>query len=453
MSFDKTHYFKVFLIFIIITSYFFGFTLRENLSGGAESDFINFTWPAIQGFQNDFLDSIKNYGKFHEGAWPMFHILNAYLNPFTFSEIAFQFSITIISILNFFIFENIVRNKFQINRVDSFLLSSIILLLPIFRSSAFWGLTENFGWLFLLIAIKIYLKIEDYLDKKILNKKVLINILFLCLFSSFALYTRQYLIFFSIFLILDLIFIKKNLKALTIFLVFFSFFSIPGFILIYLWGGLYDSANFTMVFSYGPTDDLFDYHHPKFIVKNLPFLFSFFALYLMPFFFIEMKTFGFFKIIKKYFPSFIIVFLIMNFFNFFDFLEYLKSIDTGGGAILKLNYILFKNNIIFFILFVSIGFSLFYEILKQNFKFNTILFLTLLVFCLPYIILQEYYEPLILFAVFLLFHHNYDFLFDKKNNFSILIIVLYYAGYLIGSIYYRYFFFTNIEDWKIFIEG
>ena len=143
----------------------------------------------------------------------------------------------------------------------------------------------------------------------------------------------------------------------------------------------------------------------------------------------------------------------MNFINFFDFLEYLKSIDTGGGAILKLNYILFKNNIIFFILFVSIGFSLFYEILKQNFKFNTILFLTLLVFCLPYIILQEYYEPLILFVVFLLFQHNYDFLFEKKNNFSILIIVLYYAGYLIGSIYYRYFFFTGIEDWKIFIEG
>jgi len=119
MSFGKLYYLKILLIFFIITSYFLGFGLRENAAGGAEGDFINFTWPAIQGFKIDFLDSIKNYGKFHEGSWPMFHILNAFLNPFTYSEISFQFSITIISILNFFLFESIIRSKFKIERIDS----------------------------------------------------------------------------------------------------------------------------------------------------------------------------------------------------------------------------------------------------------------------------------------------------------------------------------------------
>ena len=84
-----------------------GFFLRENTSGGAESDFVNATWPAIQAIKENFYFSIKNYGKFGDGSWPMFHILNALFNPFTFSEYFFQLSITFVSLLNFFIFESL----------------------------------------------------------------------------------------------------------------------------------------------------------------------------------------------------------------------------------------------------------------------------------------------------------------------------------------------------------
>ena len=89
----KIDLFKILLLFLIILSYFVGFFLRENSAGGAESDFIYHTWPAIQGLKEDFFLSIKNFGKFGEGSWPMFHILNAFINPFTETQFSFQFSI------------------------------------------------------------------------------------------------------------------------------------------------------------------------------------------------------------------------------------------------------------------------------------------------------------------------------------------------------------------------
>ena len=140
---------------------------------------------------------------------PLFHILNAYLNPFTYNEKSFQLSICAISFLNVIFFSQILKQKYKIKTIDSYLYSSIFLILPFFRSSAFWGLTENLGWLFLILTIKFYLVVYK-------NK---VNIFFTCLFSSLALYTRPYLIFFPIFFLISS-YIKKDycLKDLSILL-------------------------------------------------------------------------------------------------------------------------------------------------------------------------------------------------------------------------------------------
>ena len=445
MHINKIDYSKIFLLVLIILSYFLGFLLRENSAGGAENDFIYHTWPAIQGIEENFLLAIKNYGEFKEGPWPMFHILNVFFNPFINSQLSFQFSITVISILNFFILGSIIQNKFKIERIDAFLFSSIILLLPCFRSSAFWGLTENFGWLFLLLAIKFYLKIEYLSAEKKINNKIFVNIVFMCLFSSLALYTRQYLVFFPIFIFLQVLFVKKNIKLFLILVILFGFFSLPGFALIYVWGGLHHSS----------LDPSFmeNFHHPKYILKNLPFFFNFFAFYLFPFLLIESKSFGFNKMIKKYYKSFAISFLTLILLYFFNFLDYLQNIEYGGGVFLKLDYLFFKKKLIFFIIMTSIGFSLLYEIIRQNLKSNLMLFLTLFIFCLPKFIYHEYYEPLILYLFLLLFSHNITYLFEKKFNFPIFLIIFYYVGYLFGAIYFKHFLFADPESWRLFIQS
>ena len=88
-----------------------GFFFRENIAGGAELDFLNFTWPVIQAFKNDFSETIINYGSYGEGTLPLFHILNAYVNPFSFNEIYFQASIAVISLLNTIFFSKIIEKN------------------------------------------------------------------------------------------------------------------------------------------------------------------------------------------------------------------------------------------------------------------------------------------------------------------------------------------------------
>ena len=94
--------------------------------------------------------------------------------------------ITILSLLNVFIFKKIIDKKFNLKQIDSLLISSTLLLLPIFRSSAFWGLTENFGWLFLLLSISFFLnQFLFQLKKYILILKLVLNCI---VFHSFLLH-------------------------------------------------------------------------------------------------------------------------------------------------------------------------------------------------------------------------------------------------------------------------
>ena len=125
-------YFKFFLLILIILFYFFGFYIRENIAGGAEADFNNLTWKGILSFKNNFLDTLYNYGKIGEGSLPLFHILNAYFNPFTYNKDSFQLSISFLSLLNVVFFSQILRQKYRIKILDSYLYSSIFLIANIF---------------------------------------------------------------------------------------------------------------------------------------------------------------------------------------------------------------------------------------------------------------------------------------------------------------------------------
>ena len=171
-------YFKILILILIFLLYANGFYLRENIAGGAESDFNNFTWKGIQAFKTNFLHTIVNYGAIGEGSLPMFHIINAYLNPFAFNPYIFQLSISIVSLFNVLFFSKILRQKYDLSILDSYLYSSIFLILPFFRSSAFWGLTENLGWLFLILSIKFFSR----------NRQKKRNVFLVCLFSSLAIH-------------------------------------------------------------------------------------------------------------------------------------------------------------------------------------------------------------------------------------------------------------------------
>lgn len=414
---------KIFFLILIFLSYFIGFFLRENIAGGAENDFLDFTWPAILAFKDSFYSTLLNYGKFGEGSLPLFHIINAYLNPFTQNQYLFQTSITLLSLLNLVFFYKIIKKKYNLKKLDGLLFSSIFLILPFFRSSAFWGLTENLGWLFLLISIKHSI---DYEEEK--KRKNVFKILLVCIFSSLALYTRPYLIFFPLFLIVNN-FVKKDFYFLKNACIFYFFLSLPGLLLLYIWGGYFKVGT-------EQTISLIDFHNPKFIFKNLIIFSSIFLFYFLP---LEII-----KIFKKYevnrivsIKYFLIIFIFLNIINYYNIVDYLKIIELGGGAFLKINKFFFNKNLFFFLLLSSLGAALIINYFIISIK-NKILIFSLLIFCFPKYILQEYFEPLILIVMFCLLDSHNNLKKIIREDKTVFIFVGYFILYLFSSYIYRY---------------
>ena len=176
---NRYFFFKIIVICLIFISFFLGYFLRENSAGGA-LEFYQLSWPIIQSFKKDFLFTINNYGLMNDYTMPFTHIINAYLNPFSDNATNFQLANTIISFLIFIIFAIVLKKKnSHINFVDILLISSVFLILPFFRTSAFWGKQENYGWLFLIIAFYFFSEIKKDISKNPNNRDIL-NIVFFC---------------------------------------------------------------------------------------------------------------------------------------------------------------------------------------------------------------------------------------------------------------------------------
>ena len=205
MNLNKEVLLKFFVICLISISFFLGYFLRENAVGGGP-EFYELSWPIIQSFKEDFAFTIKNYGLFGDYTIPFSHILNTYINPFSNDIENFQLSITIISFAIFLIFALVFKKIFKhINFVDSLLISSVILLLPFFRTSAFWGKNENYGWLFFILALYFFSEIKKDISKNPNNQNIS-NVIFFCFTSACALYARQALAFLPISYLLYLFF-------------------------------------------------------------------------------------------------------------------------------------------------------------------------------------------------------------------------------------------------------
>ena len=442
---DKTDYYKIFIFLIILFSYFIGFFLRENAAGGGE-EFYELSWPIIQSFKENFIITLRNYGSFADYTIPFLHILNAYVNPFTDNVYHFQLFNTVVSLFIFFIFFLVLRNNFMnLKTVDVLMTSSIFLILPLYRTSAFWGKNENYGWLFLILALYFFSKIKkDVLKNE--KKPNLNNILFFCFTSTCALYSRQALIFLPISYFLYLFFNNANKKIIITSSIAFFILAIPTLVLILFWGNTHGltSTNHGF-FSW--------WIHPRNVLKNVPILLSFFAFYLMPLLILELFYSGRKRFVKKYYKSFLYSFIFFMVLAQTGILDYLGQYDRAGGAVLKVNYLILKNNFLLLLLFSAIGFSIILRFFKEDKKNNlTFLIPLLIIYCFPNLLYQEYVEPLILIIFFLVLKTGLQKIYLKNISLSNFVLISYFSGFLIGSIYFKHIAFDSWEKWKIYLN-
>jgi len=414
---------KVATIFII-TSYFLGFIIKEDSSGGGQVDYsaiIN----NFKLFQESDLLKI-DWNKYKSSALPIYYIISKYIIPtnysFLFYSGYFSFFISISAIL--ITYKCLcIKNKVQSFNWEVLLIAVIPMLSPFFRTSAYWSLEENIGYFFFALTILFYLK---SINEK---KYEYLAILFSCL----SFYARQnyaflpIIIFFSYFNKKDILNKKNIINSFFFVLILF-----PSLYFFYKWGGLMSPIE-------GVNSRI------GFKRENILIIFTNFFLYLFPFcIFLNFKnTLKFLN--KKKIIIFIIFFIILFFFIFVFFNHISKDseyyrIQLGGGIIYK--FIFFYNNWIssfdiqkiLFIIMGLFGLILIIFFSKNNINFFIFSLISIIIFSNVTIIFQEYFDPLIYFSI-IFFMNKIKFL--KSPVYKKLFFTVYFFLILLFFYYFK----------------
>lgn len=416
--------FSLILIFMIFISYFVGFIYQENSAGGAVDDFQNTKKNIVLFKNNSFLDSIKATATtddkiFQSTRAPGFYVFNKYVNPYTTEIRKYQSVITVFSLLiPILLFLNLRLKYKHVDKNLLFFLSSITLLSPYLRSSAFWGNEENFG---IVMVGFSGLFLQLYFKTKIIFKRFF-YLLLLSIFSALCVYSDQKLIIIPLITFFFVIFSNKNFKEKFILFLFYVVLSIPFVLLIKLWGNIVptgDGIKRNIGFN-------LNFHHFAFSVSIISF-------YLFPLILLltnkKKAVSDVFNYKINYFFS-IIFFAVLTYFIFF--FNYETMYKMGGGVFQRLTVEITQD--IFFqklILTLIFLFSWLILLLFINKKISNILILLFFPFFSIFIspaLFQEYFDPLIYFLILVYLKQNFKIDFKRVSIISVYFLIFLIVG-------------------------
>ena len=395
---------SLFLIFLLLSGYFLGFYLREITNGAGHIDLEHFIWLIVIDLKQDYFETIRNYQSYGEATFPFFHSFQSFFNPAT-KNLFYCLNNTIFNLLIIFIFYQFLKLK-RIDFENNFLVNLIpfiILLSPWFRSSSYWGMTENLSFFFLIPSLY-------FLNLLIQKKTSFKNNLILTVLISLTLYARQQFLFLAVFHILILL-LNNNKKELIFTIVIYSLLSLPGFYVLHIWGVFKDISQATTASSGLSLEN---------ILLNVPKISSLFFFYSIPIVLINFSRFLKIFFSRKCLLIFIIV-LFIKYLLFNDINYPFKS----GGYIVKFNYFFLNNDPKLLILISSVFFAYIISILKSNnYKYFLILPLIYLNYGFVNSVYQEWFDPLYLFAyyIFLSKDHIVNLRLNKNSTITFLLI-------------------------------
>ena len=313
-----------------------------------------------------------------------------------------------------FIFYLSLKEKFKnIDNLDLLVLASLIIIFPSFQYSAIWGNSHNTSLIFFILSILFH--------QKLINQNYnSYNLQILTVFSlSLAAYTKQFYVFFFIFLLIDFF---KNLKINNfIFILFFTtILAVPGI--------LFLIKNPLLLFGYkGETTNFFS----SILISS-----SIIFFYILPFIIqeiyskVKQNNFNISSIFYYKIFTFSVLIFLISFVNFF----YNGSI--GGGVFYKLFYHLINIKFIFFI-FSFLGIYFLFYFTKNQFRYYLLSILLLTTFSTGYWIFQKYFE-IMFFFIFLFYY--YDRSLKKEIKEKNLILIIYFSSYFIIT---NFFYLAN----------
>lgn len=409
----KNNFVPNLVFFLFSTSLLIGFYFNEDSSGsgGFIADFSN-TWGYVEALKENILIRPSNW-TVHT---PLHYILISKLSILFENKTFLRLAFCLISIFMPILFYECLKIKYpNVSNKLLLIFASSILLLPSFRSAAIWANNHMTALIFFLLTTLFYLKWKKKLNNGTNDFKL---VFFQTIFLALAVYTRQYYALFF-FYFLFIYFEKLNIKNFLIISVFISFLTIPGFFLIYLDPALIKTS--------------FDTNFSNTILVSS----SIISFYMLPFlicFFLEDKENKLFNYnnIKILIGSIVTISI---FYLFFDY-----DPKTGGGFFMKLSYILFKSPY-FFLITSLIGLFSFLLLFFEN-KKNLILLIIFLIGFPSYMIFQKYFEPLLIFVLFLIFNTKITSIFFEKIRY-LLIYYTYLIAYLLSAVLNDYLKITK----------
>ncbi len=344
--------------------------------------------------------------------FPLHNIIFSQIYFFNDSLKNYLIIVFVTSLLLPIIFFLCLRNKFKnINKYNLILLSSLIYLFPAFQYSAIWGNNHIIALIFLTIGIFFHLRLKDC------NYNSFKYYFLTVFFASLACYTRQYYVFFFLYLLLDF-YLEFKIKYFLLNGIFLLILALPGLIFllnnqVLLTAMDQEVTNFTSAI----------------LVSS-----SIVCFYMVPFFiqyFINLPEEG--KKINKLFD--IKIFLLSLFITIFCIYSFEYKGSIGGGVFYKIFFLIIKSKILFFCTsFIGIYSILFFS--EKNIKNIFLSILILSTFTTGFFIFQKYFEPMFFILFLIYFDKNKILKSIEKNNFF---YIIYFIGYyLIAN--YIYFF-------------
>lgn len=400
---DKTFYVIGYSLFLTFTlSLFLGLLLNEDASGIGTSNDFNNTWEYVERLKNNYFFDGSEWTRLLPFHFIFLSVLHTIFDDIFIVRLIFCSISIFIPIL---FFKNLVLKYGSENKGKLLIISSLILLLPFFRSSAIWPNPHILSLLFLLISILFFQKCSIELNKKI-NLNLILHIIFL----SLAIYTRRYYVFLFIYYIFIYYkYLKPKEFVLIIFFIFLL--SVPGFILIFKFPYYVESSGYSLKF-----------------YNSIPVISSIFLLYVIPF-----LNFQFFKIISLR----AIIFFILSILSTFIFAYYFDyNPRVGGGIFMKISNIFIQSNYLFFLTSLT-GFYILLKLVEKNKENLILIFLVFLTFSNNYM-LQKYFEPLWFIILFLIL----DLQFFRqliKAKFKVFFVSIYFLTYSISALLNSYY--------------
>ena len=124
----------------------------------------------FQLLENDIFSNLSS-PLYNDSRPPLSYILHILFNPLASDKETYRLSVLFISLIVPILLFFSIRKKY--GKLDNYLiclLAIIVLLSPYFRTSAFWGLGENYGLIFLILSYLSFQKLKEKSNIKLADK-------------------------------------------------------------------------------------------------------------------------------------------------------------------------------------------------------------------------------------------------------------------------------------------